>query len=839
MFTTMKKRIFLILIGLLLAVLPSHGVLKEANIDTTLYILRVELTNYHLDLEKQAKAQKAQKMAMITEIGQIMNLANQNAVMLYSQRSGYIFDLTYACHQATEQYNRFRMRTEPFKRTIYNKQLEVARYDSLIENLTSMPTIFMSKRATIDRNVCLTLAVNIRRQLKEQQEQQQQFVRFYNMADEHLKHLNDYAIARYNDIQKSLISNENGNYFRTLLNLGSDIHQAKVSVSEKYKPIGRPNTITSQWDVRIIFFLFFIIIFYAVIAMILSTLSIRVVLSWLFKKGKLKRFFSENNGPATRTFKAIRPCLVMVATVVTFAIIINIIRITVSQNFIVMASSLLANYAWLLAVILFSLILRYTKRIYRQEQTVEQKVKKREGLENFSIKAAFQIYTPLITMGFFVFTVRIVLIPNDLINLIFPPLMLLCWIWQGRAIHRHKKDVLQEDKVYVRVTLVVFLASVIASRLGYTLFSVVMLIWWIMQLSCILTITCVRDWLESYGERRKMDELPLSKRWLYSLVKEVLVPTAAVLTILVSIYWAADVFNLSDTVWMVFTHHYVDIKQISFSLLGVCQAVILYFLFSFINHTAKEMLKLYYLKKESGNGKVIKKELLRESASRNVLGANAIQVLVWGVWLLVVLAMFHVSNSWILVISGGLSTGVGFAMKDILENIYYGISLMSGRVKIGDYIVCDGIRGRVSNISYTSTMLEAIDGSVIAFQNSQLFTKNYKNMTKNHGYELDILDVGVAYGTNIKAVKQLLIDAILAIPDLDEHSIDRKKGVNVVLKEFGDNSINLKILVWVDVLKQYSIDGRIMECVYETLNKNNIEIPFPQREVTIKNQSNE
>ena len=136
-------------------------------------------------------------------------------------------------------------------------------------------------------------------------------------------------------------------------------------------------------------------------------------------------------------------------------------------------------------------------------------------------------------------------------------------------------------------------------------------------------------------------------------------------------------------------------------------------------------------------------------------------------------------------------------------------------------------------------MLEAIDGSVIAFQNSQLFTKNYKNMTKNHGYELDILDVGVAYGTNIKAVKQLLIDAILAIPDLDEHSIDRKKGVNVVLKEFGDNSINLKILVWVDVLKQYSIDGRIMECVYETLNKNNIEIPFPQREVTIKNQSNE
>lgn len=836
----MKKRIFFILIGLLLAVLPSHAVLKEANIDTALYILRVELANEHLDLEKQGKAQKAQRLAMVNEIGQIMNQANQNAVMLYSQRSGYIFDLTYACHQATEQYNRFRMRTEPFKRTIYNKQLEVARYDSLISNLSSMPTIFMSKRATIDRNVCLTLAVNIRRQLEEQREEQQQFVRFYNMAEQRLKHLNDYAIARYNDIQRSLISNENGNYFKTLFHLGSDIHQAKVSVSEKYKPVGEPNTVTSQWDVRIIIFLFIVIIFYAVVAMILSTLSIRVVLSWLFKHGKLKRFFSEeNNSPATRTFKAIRPCLVMAATVVTFAIILNIIRVTVNQNFIIMASSLLTNYSWLLAVILLSLILRYTKRIFRQEKAVERKIKKREKLEEFSIKAAFQIYTPLIVMGFIVFTVRIILIPNDLINLVFPPLMLLCWLWQGRAIHRHKNDVLQEDKVYVKVTLFVFLISVIASWLGYTLFSVVMLIWWIMQLSCILTITCVRDWLKGYSENHRMAEQPLSRRWRFAFVNEVLLPTAGVLTILFSIYWAADVFNLSDTVWFVFNFHYVDIKQISFSLLSICQAVILYFLFSFVNHTAKEMLKLYYLKKESGNGKIIKKELLRESASRNVLGANAIQVFVWGVWLLVVLAMFHVSNSWILVISGGLSTGVGFAMKDILENIYYGISLMSGRVKIGDYIVCDGIRGRVSNISYTSTMLEAIDGSVIAFQNSQLFTKNYKNMTKNHGYELDILDVGVAYGTNIKEVKQLLTDAILSIPDLDEHSIDRKKGVNIVLKEFGDNSINLKILVWVDVLKQYSIDGRIMECVYDTLNKNNIEIPFPQREVTIKNQTNE
>jgi len=68
------------------------------------------------------------------------------------------------------------------------------------------------------------------------------------------------------------------------------------------------------------------------------------------------------------------------------------------------------------------------------------------------------------------------------------------------------------------------------------------------------------------------------------------------------------------------------------------------------------------------------------------------------------------------------------SMKDILENIYYGISLMAGRVKIGDYIVYEGTRGRVSSINYTSTIVEATDGSIIAFQNSQLFTKSYKTL---------------------------------------------------------------------------------------------------------------
>ncbi len=210
-----------------------------------------------------------------------------------------------------------------------------------------------------------------------------------------------------------------------------------------------------------------------------------------------------------------------------------------------------------------------------------------------------------------------------------------------------------------------------------------------------------------------------------------------------------------------------------------------------------------------------------------------LQVLIWGIWLLICLSILHVGGTWLGYIAGGLSTGIGFASKDILENLYYGINLMAGRVKVGDWIECDGIKGKVSSISYTSTMLEAIDGSVIAFTNSQLFTKNYKNLTKNHGYVLSLIPFGVAYGSNMKDISQIVEKAVL---DLHHKDLDPERNVKVVFTEFGDSSINFQLLCWVDAIRQIYAVSDVMQCIYDTLNSHGIEIPFPQRDVHIINQ---
>ena len=786
----MKKRLYIIILLMVAFVLPSNAVLKEANLDTTLYLLRTELTNYHIDLEKQNQAAKAQQLAVIQELISIVKQADQNSIMLYSQRNGYIFDMTYACHEATEQFKKFKSKAVPFRQMIKKNNVEVARFDSLINYLYGMNTMFLSEEAQVNRNVDLTLAVNIRRQLVEKQKQLQAYVQAYDRTDRKLQALNDYANRRYEDIQNSIFNNGGDNYLRILRNFSMNYKEAKTSVTEKYKPV--PGMM-SQWDVRIIFILFGIIIFWGLISIFLNLFTIRIVITQLMKHGMF-----ENR---KESFMAKRPCLIMAMTVVTFAFILGIVRMAVTQNFVIMASQLLVEYSWLVGVILVSILLR---------------------VDNDKIKNTFRIYSPLMLVGFIVIVFRIILIPNDLVNLIFPPVLLLCALWQWNVIGRKHNQVLRTDKTYAFISLAVFGVSTIFAWTGFTLLAVQLIIWWTMQLTCVLTITCCEGWLSVYAKRKKLADKAITDKWLYRFIYKVLLPISGVLSFIISIYWAADVFNMSDTTWEIFNKDYIKTSNFTASLFSISEVACLYFLFNYINITSVDFMRHHFEKADP-----------RSAASKIVMFKNVMQVIIWGIWLMIALNVFQVGKSWLLAIFAGLSTGLGFASKDILENIYYGISLMMGRVKVGDYIICDGTRGKVSSISYTSTMLEATDGSVIAFQNSQLFSKNYKNMTKNHGYELDILEVGIAYGSNVKEVKQILIDALMKLD-----CIYQDKGVKVLLKSFDDSCITLRIVVWVNVLTQAIDDATIMECIYDTLNDHNIEIPFPQREITIKQVNN-
>ena len=93
----MKRRLFtlVLLIGI---TIEACAVLKEKNLDETLSILRTELTKYYHELSSQREVRQEQTQEVFRNLTQTMKLSNQNALMLYSQKQEYLFDLTYACH---------------------------------------------------------------------------------------------------------------------------------------------------------------------------------------------------------------------------------------------------------------------------------------------------------------------------------------------------------------------------------------------------------------------------------------------------------------------------------------------------------------------------------------------------------------------------------------------------------------------------------------------------------------------------------------------------------------------------------------------------------------------
>lgn len=838
----MKRYIHcLILTLLLLTALPSYAVLKERDISSSLSILRQELNTYRHDLDKQQNDLRIQQQMVVKELLTVGNQSQQNALMLYSQKEGNIFDLTYACHAATEQYRQFRNNAAPFRDYITNTNTEVSRYDSLISDLSNMYTGALSPKAKLDRNVCLTLAINIRRTLADNNEQMKQYITLYNRTEEGLKNLNDYANMRYGEIQRSIFNNGGENYIAILHDLNKEYHLTLSSVLMKYRPVHHA---LSEWDGRVILGFFIALFIGVLIATGLNYLIIGFIFTYLVKHGKIdflfqwfdKRKASIQTSASSRkdekpskeqeidlrmvqskaSFTAKRRTIIATSTVITFALLLGLLRQTVAQNFFVMATGLLMEFAWLMAAILLSLLIR---------------------LDGVQIKNGLRIYAPVMTVCFLVIAFRIILIPNTLVNLIFPPMLLVCAVWQWRVVKHYQKRLPKSDVFYTTMSLIVFVFSVIASLIGYTLLSVEALIWWTMQLTCILTITCLSSMLKGYGnDPRRLffdKNTSITRTWLFRFFYYALLPISGALSIILSIYWAADVFNLSDTTLQIFSMRLIDTKNFTFSIFKAVQVVILFYLFSYFCHTSLNLLHHHFAQSEHDHAiEENRREDPQAVVSRTAMWRNVIQVLVWGIWLMISMKIFNIDNSWIVAISAGLSTGIGFAMKDILENIYYGISLMAGRIRVGDYVSIDGMRGTVRNISYTSTMIEALDGSIISFQNSQLFTKNYKNLTKNHGYELAIIPVGVAYGSNVAEVKELAAAAV--------KRIERKnyiKYINTVFVNFGDNSIDFKVLAWVDSRKQIYATGEIYEALYNTLNEHHIEIPYPQRDVHIKSDA--
>ena len=326
---------------------------------------------------------------------------------------------------------------------------------------------------------------------------------------------------------------------------------------------------------------------------------------------------------------------------------------------------------------------------------------------------------------------------------------------------------------------------------------------------------------------------------MYDFLRRTVVPVLAVVSVPFCIWLALQVFDLSEIFHRMFTTPFFDftgrdgseILRVSFRMIVV--GVSLYFLFRYFSYAAKALFRDFRISRMS---KASGHKYIHANEVNLTLANNVIGIIVWGLYIIIMFILLKIPTGAISTVAAGLAAGIGLAMKDILNNFICSIQLMSGRLRVGDWVECDGVRGQVSAISYQSTQIETVDGAVMSFLNSTLFNKNFKNLTRNNAYEYLKIILSVEYGTDVEKVRQLVLEDIKLLQGKDKYGreiVEQKKGVTVAFESFGDSSVNLAVKQYILVSERYSYEARAKEILYNTLNANGITIPFPQTDIHI------
>ena len=463
-------------------------------------------------------------------------------------------------------------------------------------------------------------------------------------------------------------------------------------------------------------------------------------------------------------------------------------------------------------------------------------------------------YLPNFALAFLVIFFRIIFLPNNVLNIAMPLLTPLFAIWQLVVNIKKLKEVPKADTTYLWGSFLVMLVTAALSWYGLVMMGLLILVWWYFELTLLQAVTALfiildRDYhkhltVRQMNYRKRNPGLPLSSgkgafievSWFHDLIKMVVVPLMSIWSLPISISLTCEVFDLTTFARNVFFAPLIHVEGVvDLSLFKLAVVLSLFYIFRYAVYAIKAFYRVWRTRKIIST--MADPALFKETDVNFNLANNIITLSCWGIYVIATFVMLKIPTSALTIVSTGLATGIGFAMKDVLNNFFYGVQLMGGRVRVGDTIECDGIRGQVESLSYQTTQVASEDGSIIAFSNTALFNKNFKNLTRNHQYEMINFTVGVKYGTDVARAREVMLEALEPLMVKDKYGrdlVDKKKGVAIRLRNFGDSSIDMQVLLYAAVEVHYSFAAAAKEAIYNAFNANGIEIPFPQRDVYIK-----
>ncbi len=889
---TKQRKLLIILVALFSVAVPAMAVFTGMDLDATLSNLRRELSH---DFRQKSRTQLKLQEKYEDQHRKMVDIAkkcNDLSLMLYSQKQDYTFDISYALEKVSEEFNDFNKNRTPYDQVVSQLDIEIKRYARLIESLRrlppelkemevvpdslayhndtldahllenesllqqelqeqvemilsmaeavqdtlaaegeTVPPFILSEQGQIDRDTCLFYASELLKMFAASREMAMADSIHYREAQLRMEESYNYA-RDYYDILESKVFVEGQTPWRTILDSPAEYwNEAIRAMGEKYsfsflqkvfgdepidynmEDIANDNQLTNSAKV---FWLFI----YFVAFFILWGLSALLLLP-------VYRFVKPIGNNVVREQK-------LYLALLLGCVLFIILSYESTEDDIVRKSiSIMHTFIGLLMAINTALLIR---------------------LQPAKLKYSVRIYLPTIFTAMFVISCRVLFVPNAFLNFFFPPLLLAMALWQLIANLRSSEKTDRTDVVIGWVSFGVTAIAMIISLVGYVFMGLIVLAWWYFQLALILAIASVWALTLLYKEKRLDKRLaayrarityvtgPAKERllfgatWFYDLVRDVVIPLMVLSSIPACINWAFSIFEFNDLYNHIFEEPFFRQGGPDGFRISLHSLLFLTAMFYVFRYSDKAIHNIWQNVKYRRFLRKYNRKTVRSNEINLSLGNSLITVFIWFVYADLVIITLNIPTGSLGLIAGGLSAGIGLALKDIINNFVYGIQLMGGRLRVGDWIDCDGVRGKVTDISYQTTMVETLYGTQVAFLNSSLFGKSFTNLTRNNSYELTIVKVGVAYGTDFQKVRVALENGLQVLRTKDSYGRDIVEpvyGFDIHFDDFGESSVDVAVWQYVLVAEQFEYVYRCKEVIYKILKDNDITIPFPQRDLHI------
>ena len=834
----LRFRWFLAAVLFLLSVFPAPADTPEDNFRITLTELLPELRQSYLDalasdsllLDNNVRRQ---------DLSEIVKAADEVTVMLYTQQSGFAFDMAFALEKVGAVYDSFREQTRLSDKYVIASRSGLRRYSLLGETLRDMYlTHPMDSLLVTDTLLRVLTPVEPLQELSPEEQALLDSCLFYTDAlsalygrsvllalqdsisyaetERRLQQAYDFAKENYANTQKSIFVGGNVNIVHILKNWDSFIAQVRSDLRNRFQAddTTADDRVLSGKNIPRYAILSLIVLF---LSFLTAGLLTRLVCRFV-RNQKLREF---------------RPILSCILAILLFILTTLLFRSEPGNPYWRMAYRLLSQFFWLTLAIFVSLLIR---------------------VRGYQAHPSVLIYFPTLLLTFLAILLRAVFLPASLIPLIFPPALLVFVIWQSAVNIHFRTRVDRTDLRYMWVSVGIMATAGVLSLAGYAMVGVLLLTYWSFQLALLHTITTLYYLMKRYYEnkviRRKArfhvenPNLPLEDKdafievtWFYDLLRMIVVPIAILLSFLVSVQLTSLAYQLSLAGADFFNRPLVLRPGFeNLTLFNILLVIGLFFVFRYLIYLIKAMARIVKLRRIIEQKKP--SELPLKESDVNLSLPNALFTLLgWLAYLTIVFIILHLPTKAITTITTGLAAGVGFALKDLINNFFYGVQLMAGRIRVGDKISCDGVRGIVKRVSYQTTLVEDEDGSNIAFTNTELFTKKFRNLTSGRSYEFLKIPVSIRYGSDIEKARIVILDALKPLMTQDKAGrdiVDPTFPIDVRFDSFGDSSVKLVVALYSTVETHYTFPARAKEAIYNAFRENGIEIPFPQQDVYVK-----